>query len=118
MQPLLTAEQLAPLLGVGIEQVRKLTREGALPHHRIGGAIRYDLEAVKAATRTAGPDAEKVVREMIRKDAQSINIDMSAAEMMAGAKAMTLLSFRTGSIDANQMVELLHFAGQMVKDYE
>lgn len=58
MQSLLTAEQLAPLLGVGIEQVRKLTREGSLPHHRIGGAIRYDLESVKAST-LAGDGATK-----------------------------------------------------------
>lgn len=65
MQSLLTAEQLAPLLGVGIEQVRKLTREGSLPHHRIGGAIRYDLEAVKAATASDKLDAADFIDQMI-----------------------------------------------------
>lgn len=65
MQSLLTAEQLAPILGVGIEQVRKLTREGSLPHHRIGGAIRYDLEAVKAATASERLDAADFINEII-----------------------------------------------------
>jgi len=51
MNELLSAEQLAPLLGISASQVRKLTRENAIPHHRIGGAVRYDYEAVKAATR-------------------------------------------------------------------
>jgi len=50
MNKLLTAEELAELLSLGAEQVRRLTRQGLIPHHRIGGAIRYDFEAVKAAT--------------------------------------------------------------------
>ena len=50
MTPLLTAEDLAPLLGLSADQVRKLAREGIIPQHRIGGAIRFDYEAVKMAT--------------------------------------------------------------------
>jgi len=50
MQALIKAEQLAELLGLSPDQVRRLTRDGIIPHHRIGGAIRYDFEAVKAAT--------------------------------------------------------------------
>lgn len=54
MNKLLTAEELALLLGIGAPQVRKLTRENSIPHHRVGGAIRYDYEAVKTATITNG----------------------------------------------------------------
>lgn len=50
MTPLLSSKQLAETLQISEEQVRRLTREGSLPHHRIGGVFRYDLETVKAAT--------------------------------------------------------------------
>lgn len=51
MGPLLTAEQLAELCNLSAEQIRRLTRDGAIPFHRIGGAVRYDFDAVKRATR-------------------------------------------------------------------
>ena len=54
MTPLLSSKQLAETLQISEEQVRRLTREGSLPHHRIGGVFRYDLETVKAATRAGG----------------------------------------------------------------
>lgn len=57
MNKLLTAEELALLLGIGAPQVRKLTRENSIPHHRVGGAIRYDYEAVKRATSVDDPHA-------------------------------------------------------------
>lgn len=54
MNPLLSVKQLAEALQISEEQVRRLTRDGSLPHHRIGGVFRYDLEAVKAATKVGG----------------------------------------------------------------
>lgn len=64
MSEILTAEQLAEKLSIHIDSVRKLTRDGTLPHHRIGaGAIRYTLADV--LTRTAvsqHPDDEAVDR--------------------------------------------------------
>lgn len=51
MNPLLSVKQLAEALQLSEEQVRRLTRAGQLPHHRIGGVVRYDFDEVKAATR-------------------------------------------------------------------
>lgn len=51
MDKLLNAEQLAEFLGVSLEQVRILSRKGALPHHRISpGVVRYSLDKVLAET--------------------------------------------------------------------
>lgn len=62
MHQILTAEQLAEKLSVHIDSIRKLTREGAIPHHRIGaGAIRYNLDDVLARTAVnQHPDDEAV----------------------------------------------------------
>ena len=46
---LLTAEELATKLNVHVETVRRLTRDGQIPHHRVGDA-RYRLSDVLAAT--------------------------------------------------------------------
>lgn len=64
MSEVLTAEQLAEKLSIHIDTVRKLTREGLIPHHRIGaGAIRYTLEDVLARTAVnQHPDDEAVDR--------------------------------------------------------
>lgn len=44
-----TASRLAEILGVHIQHVLKLTREGKLPCKRVGRAIRYRLDEVDAA---------------------------------------------------------------------
>lgn len=64
MNEILTAEQLAEKLSIHIDSVRKLTRDGTLPHHRIGaGAIRYNLADVLARTAVnQHPDDEAVDR--------------------------------------------------------
>lgn len=51
LTPLLSSKQLAEALGISEEKVRRLTRDNTVPHYKIGGVFRYDLEAVKAATR-------------------------------------------------------------------
>lgn len=63
MSEILTAEQLAEKLSIHIDSVRKLTREGTMPHHRIGGAVRYNLADVLARTAVnQHPDDEAVDR--------------------------------------------------------
>lgn len=64
MSEILTAEQLAEKLSVHPDTVRKLTRDGTLPHHRIGaGAIRYNLVDVLAKTSVnKHPDDDAVDR--------------------------------------------------------
>lgn len=63
MSEILTAEQLAEKLSIHIDSVRKLTREGTMPHHRIGGAVRYNLPDVLARTAVnQHPDDEAVDR--------------------------------------------------------
>lgn len=64
MTEILTAEQLAEKLSLHIETVRKMTREGLLPYHRIGAQnIRYSLADVLAHTAVnKHPDDEAVDR--------------------------------------------------------
>lgn len=61
MTEILSAEQLAERLGLHPESIRKLTRDGSLPHHRIGASVRYTLVDVLAHTAVnKHPDDEAV----------------------------------------------------------
>jgi len=64
MSQILSAEQLAEVLAINIKTIQKLTRDGLLPHHRIGaGTIRYTLADVLAHTAVnQHPDDEAVDR--------------------------------------------------------
>ena len=54
---LLTADEVAELLAVPVSWVREATREGRLPHLRLGRYRRYDREAIEAwlAEQRGGP---------------------------------------------------------------
>jgi excisionase family DNA binding protein len=57
---LLTARQVAQLLGVSCETVLRWTRRGDLPGLRLpGGAIRYRPEAVEAWLATREVESER-----------------------------------------------------------
>lgn len=61
MTEILTAEQLAERLGLNPESVRRLTRDGTLPYHRIGASVRYILADVMSHTAVnKHPDDEAV----------------------------------------------------------
>lgn len=62
MTQVLSALQLAEALSINVETVRQMTRDGMLPHHRIGaGTIRYTLAHVLAHTAVnQHPDDEAV----------------------------------------------------------
>ncbi|MNJ10728.1 Helix-turn-helix domain protein [compost metagenome] len=63
MTQILTAEQLAEALSLSGETIRRLTRSGELPHHVIGGSVRYALADVLAKTAVnKHPDDEAVDR--------------------------------------------------------
>lgn len=63
MNQILDAAQLAETLGVTGETVRRLTRDGTLPHHKFGGTIRYHLpDILKATAVEQHPDDEAVDR--------------------------------------------------------
>lgn len=64
MTQILSAEQLADVLAINVKTIHKLTRDGLLPHHRIGaGTIRYTLADVLAHTAVnQHPDDEAVDR--------------------------------------------------------
>lgn len=64
MTQILSAEQLAEVLAINVKTIHKLTRDGLLPHHRIGaGTIRYTLADVLAHTAVnQHPDDEAVDR--------------------------------------------------------
>lgn len=44
------AKQLADILGLTVRHVQRLAATGSLPHHRFGDLLRFDLQAVLAAT--------------------------------------------------------------------
>ncbi len=55
METLLRASELAEHLSVTPETVRRWTRQGAIPFHRVGQSKRYSLTAVLAAIETRSP---------------------------------------------------------------
>lgn len=61
MTTILNTEQLAELLDLNPETVRRLVNAGTIPHHRIGNSLRFVLDDVLAATRvTKHPDDEAI----------------------------------------------------------
>ncbi|MBU1672139.1 MAG: helix-turn-helix domain-containing protein [Actinobacteria bacterium] len=54
MDPLIEAEELAPILGIGVPDVWKLAREGKIPAHKVGRRWRFQLQAVLDHTSTRG----------------------------------------------------------------
>lgn len=76
MTCILSAEQLAETLGLDVETIRKMTRDGLLPFHRIGArTIRYNLPDVLARTAVnQHPDDEAV-----DKFASAMHAKMAAA---------------------------------------
>ena len=64
MTQILSAEQLAEILALDVETIRKMTRDGLLPYHRVGKiTIRYNLPDVLARTAVnQHPDDEAVDR--------------------------------------------------------
>lgn len=56
-EPLLTAREVAELLAVPLSWVREATRDGRLPHLRLGRYRRYQTTAIQAWLREqqAGP---------------------------------------------------------------
>ena len=44
--PVLTAQQVADLLALSVQEVRRLTRDGKLPARRVGKAYRYFRDEV------------------------------------------------------------------------
>lgn len=60
---LIDAATLADQIGISDGQVRRLTRNGQIPYHRIGtGVIRYHLPDVMAATRISTHSDDDAVR--------------------------------------------------------
>ena len=59
MSPLATPNQLARKLNISRVTVRRLVRRGKLPHVRVGGQVRFDLdevmESLKSSKRKGGP---------------------------------------------------------------
>lgn len=47
MTPLINARDLAGVLGVCRETVRRMARDGRIPFVRVGKSVRFDLEAVR-----------------------------------------------------------------------
>lgn len=49
MEKMLKAKQLAEALNVNVETVRRWTRDGVIPHIKLGASKRYSLERVKSS---------------------------------------------------------------------
>lgn len=63
MNQVMTTEEIAEALSLSSETIRRLTRAGQLPHHVIGGSVRYVLSDVLEWTCVKKhPDDEAVDR--------------------------------------------------------
>jgi len=49
METMLKAKDLAAALNVNVETVRRWTRDGVIPHIKIGASKRYSFDRVSAA---------------------------------------------------------------------
>ena len=47
LEPLLTAKEAAPLLGMGLWRLQRITKSGEIPHLRIGHRIRYRPQDIR-----------------------------------------------------------------------
>lgn len=59
MEQMLKAKDLAEALNVNVETVRRWTRDGIIPHIKLGASKRYSLERVKTSLespKTEGKD--------------------------------------------------------------
>ena len=56
---LLTAKEMARILGISEQEVRRCARLGYIPYHRVGRLMRFDSEEVLRATRQDKMDREK-----------------------------------------------------------
>ena len=64
MKPLLSAKETTTLLAIGSRKLWELTNCGAIPHVRIGRAIRYDpddLEAWVRRSKRRGPCSSRAI---------------------------------------------------------
>ena len=65
---LLTAKEVAELLAVPESWVREATREGRLPHLRLGRYRRYEREAIEVLARGEAAEARPTGRLAFRPD--------------------------------------------------
>lgn len=54
MERLLTVEELSNYLSVSEDRIYQLTREGILPHCRLGRSLRYSPSAIQAFIEQGG----------------------------------------------------------------
>lgn len=120
MTCILSAEQLAETLGLDVETIRKMTRDGLLPFHRIGArTIRYNLPDVLARTAVnQHPDDEAV-----DKFAAAMHAKMAAARAkgkegwddpercsVAVLNLELLNAIKFASIDTGRWVDVANYA--------
>jgi hypothetical protein len=114
MSQILTAEQLAEALSLNAETIRRLTRSGELPHHVIGGSIRYTLTDVLARTAVnQHPDDEAVDRfasAMHAKMAQARAKGKEGWDDPERCSADRLYGLASMSLTAGEYVDVANYA--------
>lgn len=114
MSQILTAEQLAEALSLNAETIRRLTRSGELPHHVIGGSIRYTLADVLARTAVSQhPDDEAVDRfasAMHAKMAQARAKGKEGWDDPDRCPVLTLHRYLMSSLQEGEFVDVANYA--------
>ena len=77
---LITLTQLATELQVSTSKLARLTRAGRIPCLRIGRAVRYELEPVKAALRVPVLPARRRTAQPVRPPARPLRVVNPATE--------------------------------------
>ena len=115
MTCILSAEQLAETLGLDVETIRKMTRDGLLPFHRIGArTIRYNLPDVLARTAVnQHPDDEavdKFAAAMHAKMAQARAKGKEGWDDPERCSFMQLTSLLTTARESHEWVDVANYA--------
>lgn len=111
MTQILTNEQLAEALSLSSETIRRLTRAGELPHHVIGGSIRYSLADVLAKTAVnKHPDDEAVDRFAAAMHAKMASARAKGKEGWEGCAPAYLASLLSHAFSAGEYVDVANYA--------
>jgi excisionase family DNA binding protein len=108
----LSAQQLAEVLAINVDTVRQMTRDGLLPHHRIGaGTIRYTLADVLAHTAVnQHPDDEAVDKFAAAMHAKMAQARAKGKEGWEERDDLRLIGDLTLSAEAGEWVDVANYA--------
>lgn len=116
MVSILTAVQLAEALQIDEESVRRMTRAGTIPHHKISAkTIRYNLDDVLSACRVNGHSEDHAVDQLAK--AMHERLAEKRAEGKEGWEELSKDDLITRMIDAAHLFQVVDVANYAAMIY-